>query len=378
MQMRLLQHRPETGWSSPLPVELDSARTLVLVFAAPRYARRNEFWTALASAFPASHCLACSTGGQILGDQVCDESATVAILRFERVALHSVNVAIQAIEMSKRAGEKLGRALAPSHPRAVIVLADGLQVSGSALVEGVAETLPADTAIIGGLAADGEHFASTWTLVEGVPRTGWITAVGLSGPIEVGCGSRSGCQAFGAQRQVTRADGTILYELDGRPALALYKEYLGDLAAGLPGTALLIPLAVTVPGETGDGVVRTVRAVDEATQSLTFAADIPKGARARLMRSSHERLIEGATYAACAAAPLDPVPVFALAVSCVGRRLVLGERAEDETAATFEALPQGSLQAGFYAYGEIAPGDDARCRLHNQTMTVTTFREIVA
>lgn len=375
METVLLTHRPERGWSSTLPARMDSGRTLVVAFAGTAYGDRDGFWAELHGAFPSSHVIACSSAGEIFGSEVHDESAAVAVVRFDRVSLTSTAAPIQATETSRHTGVKVGRALAAATPAVVIVLSDGLHVNGSDLVQGLAESLPSGTRIVGGLAADGDRFARTWTLVDGVPRSGWVTAVGLSGPIEIGTASRSGWLPFGPERQVTLAERNVLYELDERPALRLYRDYLGDLASGLPATALLYPLAVRTNGN-AVGVVRTILAIDERAQSMTFAGDIPQGSHARLMRATHERLIEGAARAGTEAVPSGAGPVFALAISCVGRRLVLGERAEDEVVATLEAFPRGSVQIGFYSYGEIAPSGHAACDLHNQTMTLTTLREI--
>jgi hypothetical protein len=68
-------------------------------------------------------------------------------------------------------------------------------------------------------------------------------------------------------------------------------------------------------------------------------------------------------------------PQLAVAISCVGRRLVLGERTEEEIEATLEALAPGAELVGFYSYGEIGPHAEGFCDLHNQTMTVTTIGE---
>lgn len=378
MQIRHLTHRPEHGWSAPLPAALDSARTLVVVFAATGYADRGDFWTAIADAFPHSRVLACSSAGEIAGASIDDDSAVLAAVRFDRVDLDAAAVPIQARETSRRTGEKLGQRLAASAPAAVLVLSDGLQVNGADLVRGMVATLPPGTPIVGGLAADAARFARTWTLVDGVPRSGWVTAVALSGPVAVGIASRSGWQPFGPDRCITRSEGSVLHEIDGRPALALYRDYLGELATGLPSTALLFPLAVRGDDEPGDGRVRTVIAVDESSQSMTFAGDLPQGSRARLMRGGHERLIDGAAQAGAEAARGAEAPVFALAISCLGRRLVLGERCDEETEATLDALPAGSTQVGFYAYGEIAQSTGPACGLNNQTMTLATLREIAA
>jgi hypothetical protein len=246
-------------------------------------------------------------------------------------------------------------------------------------VRGLSDALPQDTIIAGGLAADGDRFVRTWVLVNGKPVGAHVVAVALTGPLEIGAGSQGGWDTFGPERRVTRSEGNVLYELDGKPALALYKDYLGELASGLPATALRFPLSIRA--ERGDkaAIVRTVLAIDEKAQSMTFAGDIPNGWRAQLMRSNHDRLIAGAMRAASEAnTSTSYEPALALAISCVGRRLVLGARTEEETEAALDALPPGSHQIGFYAYGEISHAGRAACELHNQTMTLTTIREAVA
>ena len=174
---------------------------------------------------------------------------------------------------------------------------------------------------------------------------------------------------------MTRSERNVLYTLDDKPALGLYKEYLGDRAAGLPGSALLFPLALRSSPSEANSVVRTVLSVDEETQSMTFAGDIPTGSYAKLMRANFDRLILGAQAAGEAAMKNSEGPSLTIAISCVGRRLVLGERTEEEIEATLETLPRGTKQVGFYSYGEISPHASGRCDLHNQTMTLTVLSE---
>ena len=379
MHIETLSHRRGSGWSAVLPAELDSADTLVLAFGAPAYAEHPAALADLAAAFPASHFVGCSSAGEILSHLVADDTLVVAVARFARTKLVVATSPVLAMSDSLAAGTRLGEQLAPHTPQLVLVFSDGLAVNGTELVKGLSWSLPKGTMICGGLAADGDRFERTWVVVDGQPKSGFVTAVALSGPLVVGAGSQGGWDTFGPERKITRSEGNVLFELDGKPALALYKEYLGDLALGLPASALRFPLAVRECPESGTSVVRTILAVDEATQSMTFAGDIPNGGRARLMRANNDRLIVGAMRAAVdATAGLDDLPALAVAISCFGRRLVLGARTEEETEAALEALPPGSHQIGFYSYGEISPGGFAQCDLHNQTMTLTALREITA
>jgi hypothetical protein len=373
VQIELLRYDGR-AWSRPFPA-LDSDRTLLLVFGASSYLNEPEPINELAGAFPSSHIVGCSSAGEILEDVISDGSLSVAIAQFAGTDLR-VGVAAVGSQSSGEAGADLARQLSGPDLAGVLVLSEGLDVNGSDLVEGLNENLPGVT-ITGGLAADGDRFEQTWTLVDGKPAAGFVTAVGFYGDrIQIGHGSKGGWDRFGPERIVTRSRDNVLYELDGEPALELYKTYLGELAAGLPATGLLFPLALRATESDTKQLVRTILAVDEEAQSLVFAGDIPEGHLAQLMQANFDRLVGGAEAAAERALILDaPAPFLTIAISCVGRRLVLGERTEDELEAVSHVLPEGNHQVGFYSYGEISPYTEGTCDLHNQTMTLTVVAE---
>ena len=376
MKLETTLFRPSHGWSRPLPTGLDSERTFVLAFGAPGLDAAPAL-RELAAAFPRAQILGCSTAGEIHQDRVHDDVLVAAVARFDEVRPRVVSAAIGPGVTSYAAGEEIARQLVAPDLRAVLVLSDGLNVNGSELVRGVNAVLPPRVVVTGGLAADGEKFRRTWVFDARGAAEHRVVALGLYGErLAVTHGSKGGWDIFGPERLVTRAEGNVLYELDGKPALALYKNYLGERAAGLPATALLFPLAVRSNADDTKQLVRTVLAVDEAAQSLTFAGDIPTGSLAQLMRANFDRLIEGA----CGAATLARVEasssdVLSIAISCVGRRLVLGQRTDEEVEATLDILPPRTRQIGFYSYGEISPFATGSCDLHNQTMTLTTFSE---
>lgn len=383
MELALVRHDLTSGWCQEGLPDLDSPSTLVLVFGAPEYFDQPAAIEALAAAYPRGQVLGCSTAGEIFGTKIFDRSLAVAVARFRRTRLAAASLPIAAAGDSEATGRALGEALAADDLRGVFVLSDGLGVNGTDLARGLASALPAGVVVTGGLAGDGDRFVRTWVLHEGRPQSGVVSAVGLYGDhLRIGHGSKGGWDPFGPRRQVTRSAGNVLYELDGRPALQLYKEYLGDRAEGLPATGLLFPLALSA-GDDERPIVRTILAVDEAESSLTFAGDIPTGARAQLMKANFDRLIEGAEEAGASAraslglGEVSPAgDVLALAVSCVGRRLVLASRTEEEIEATRDVLPPGCGQLGFYSYGELSPNVGGPCELHNQTMTLTTLCEV--
>jgi hypothetical protein len=380
MKLATFSYAAAAGWSvEPLPA-LDSDDTLVVVFGAPQLNEIEHPLRDLVAVFPRASVIGCSTAGEIFGTTLTDSSLSVAVAQFEhgtRVATASASVASQAESFA--AGESIARQLNDPSLRGVLLLSDGLNVNGTELVRGLNSVLPSDVVVTGGLAGDGSRFKRTWVMHAGAPQSNVVCAAGLySEHVTIGHGSKGGWDNFGPERLVTRSEGNVLVELDGRPALQLYKEYLGELAAGLPATGLLFPLALRANATDEKSLVRTILAVDEERQSMTFAGDVPEGALARLMRANFDRLIDGASEAASLASDRHNdanSETLAIAISCVGRRLVLGERAEEEIEATLDVLPAGTRQIGFYSYGEISPYALGACDLHNQTMTLTTIRE---
>ncbi|KTC96689.1 FIST signal transduction protein [Legionella feeleii] len=385
MKIQSFQYIQNQGWSIEKFPELDSTNTLILVFASPAFRTNTKPIQELAQAYKKSKIIGCSTAGEIFGPDIFDNSIAVAVAQFESTTLQLAKAEVKNAEESLRAGAQLAKSLHQNqNPKGIFVLSDGLNVNGSELIKGLNRNSANEVTITGGLAGDGADFKNTWIIYDGQIIDHCIGAVGLYGDqIHVGHGSRGGWDIFGPERRITRSKGNILYELDNQPALKLYKTYLGDRASELPAAGLLYPLAIRNPSNPdSQHIVRTILGIDETSQSLTFAGDLPQGYYAQLMRANFDRLIESADEAGEAANNilfknnrLNQQPVLAIDISCVGRRLLLGGRAEEETETTFQSIPSGSLQIGFYSYGELSPLTVGNCELHNQTMTITTLLE---
>ena len=368
-------------WSEPLDDALDSRNTLVLAFGCSKFFDLKTPYEDLAKCYPNSMLMGCSTSGEIYGSEVFDETLSVAITKFEETHVRMATMPIKNADESYNVGRDLARELAGDNLRAVFILSDGLNVNGTKLIQGINDVFSDNVVISGGLAGDGSDFKRTWVLCDKYPTAEAVAVVGLYGTsLHVRSSSVGGWDVFGPERTITKSEANIVYELDDKPALELYKTYLGNKAKDLPGSALLFPLALTSDYMGRKGVVRTVLSVDESRQSMTFAGDMPQGSKAQLMRANFDRLVDGACSAAAQATFTDrlknvDVPILSIAISCVGRRLVLGERIEDETEAVLEILPESTTQVGFYSYGEISSGKLGNCDLHNQTMTLTTICE---
>jgi hypothetical protein len=361
---------------------------LVLAFGATGVLERPDCFNSLKEYYPTACIFGCSTAGEICGTQVTDDSLVVTAVSFEHTQLQNARIKLSEVTSSFEAGERLALALPPTVPatepgpveklKHVLVLSDGSKVNGSDLVKGISEHLPEGVTVTGGLAGDGARFGKTLVFPGGAPESDAIAVLGLYGNrLHIGFGSQGGWDSFGPERLITRSKGNVLYEMDGHSALGLYKKYMGDQAAGLPATGLLFPLSLRT-GAGGAAVVRTILSVDEQEQSVTFAGDVPEGAFARLMKSNSDRLIDGATSAARTSFQAIGTisPDLAILISCVGRKLVLKQRVEEEVEVVREVLGDRTVLTGFYSYGEISPfAPGAPCELHNQTMTITTLSE---
>ncbi len=333
----------------------------------------------LVDRFPQAVVCGCSTAGEILGSRVYDDSIVAVLVYFNSVRIRAVAQSTTKKVDSQTAGRLAAEKLTDSDLRHVLMLSDGISANGTALVAGFYEKLGPGVAITGGLAGDGSRFEKTFVGLGRDVRRDQVVAIGFYGPgLVVGYGSRGGWEGFGPRRHITRSQGNTLFELDGQPALELYKRYLGERASGLPSTGLLFPLELIKDIAEKEGLVRTILAVDEKTQSLTFAGDMPEGWYVRLMKASNDQLVAGAANAAEDAIRATPPAGSALAilVSCVGRRLVLGQRIEEEVEAVAGVLPERAETVGFYSYGEACPsGGSDFSRFHNQTMTITVLSE---
>ncbi len=379
MLLETFNYQKQKGWSIPkLPNDLDSENTLILAFCAAEFIDNFTPILELVQAFPKSMLTGCSSAGEIFGPKINDNSISVAVMKLEKTRLKISFSKVREPKNSFQMGQELTSQLNGPELNSIFILSEGLNVNGSELIKGLNNELSEKIVVTGGLSGDGDRFKKTWVIREGQPESEYVVAIGFYGKeIKIGHGSKGGWDPFGPERKVTRSEGNILYELDGKPALALYKEYLGDRAKGLPSTGLLFPLVIRENIKDTKQIVRTILGINEQDESLTFAGDIPTGYLAKLMKANFDRLITGANEAAIIAGSptFSKLPILAIAISCVGRRLVMGERTEEETETTLESLPNGTQQIGFYSYGEISPFTTGKCDLHNQTMTITTFAE---
>lgn len=363
-----------SAWNDQTGQLAPDAADLVFVFGLRIPLADPKVLNAVRERFPRARLVLASTSGHFANTELSDQPIICTALGFEHARVQAAMGQGQNPSELAAVCQALAAKLRAPDLRHVLLFSDGNLINGTVLADAFAEALPPTVSLSGGLAGDGTDFALTLVGLDAAPVVGGVVAVGLYGDsLHIRFGNAGGWSVFGPVRTITAAKGNVLHALDDHPALAIYRAYLGPEAAALPASALRFPLRVTPPGGS-DSVVRSILSIDESAQTMTFAGDLPVGASAQLMRASYEELVTGAEDAARLAFSAEAD--FALCVSCVGRRVVLGQNTENELEVIRAILGMRPVIAGFYSYGELTPsGTDGACRLQNQSMSITTLSE---
>jgi len=358
---------------------LPATPDIVLYFLDKKIAGGTDIYDVVKQKFPDSIHLGCSTSGPVLADDLYLDAFTGMAISFEKTKLKTAARPCPSQDQSYETGKALVNDLLSEGLCHIFVLTDGMTVHGDDFIRGANEALPSGATISGGMASDGFEFKETLVGLNGALKSGQACAIGFYGDaLKVGFGAEGGWDTFGLERVITKSQGNILYELDGLPALELYKEYLGPEADKLPGSGLLFPLAIRKDNDS-EIIVRTIDIVDETNKAMRFSGNIPQGYTAQFMKGDFDHLVDGAHAAANMARKESHVDdagkSVALIVSCLGRQLLMGQQICDELEAVHETLGENAVIAGFYSNGEYSKKGFEPCALHNQTMTLTLLQE---
>jgi len=349
---------------------------LVLIFGNRFLLEDPQIFSEVRKLFPDGELIFASSCGDLISGAVNDEHITITAIEFERTDFAIARVNIKDFDNSEAAGEAVVKLLDKENLQHVFVLSEGSNVNGSALTKGMQSILPS-ILITGGLCGDDGRFERTLTSYNEPPKEGEIVVIGFYGDsFEASFSIYGGWKPFGPERTITKSDGNVLYEIDGKPALDLYKMYLGEKADELPGSALIYPLNVQSEGNT-QSFVRTILNIDEEKNAMILAGDVPENSKVQLMMSTMDDIAAASETAAIRAIEgRRKSPQLAILISCIGRKLLLDQRVEEEVEEVMEVIGDDVVITGMYSYGEIAPFYGEReCRLHNQTMTITLISE---
>ena len=361
-----------------------ASANLVLVFGSVKRFHEGKLQSTLKARYPVAQIVGCTTSGEISPSGVYDDSVQITAIQWQKVMQRVASAKIAGMQDSFDTGINVAKQLKADTLRTVIVFSDGLNTNGSELLKGF-QAILGDVPIIGGLAGDGGAFTKTLQIFNDTISSNMVIAVGLYGDaLIMSSGALGGWKPYGPPRTVTKSDKNVVYELDGKPALPLYRMYIGEaFARGLPGTGLRFPLAVIEEGKRDVEKIRTLGGFNVKDNSLTFFGNVEEGSTVRLCQTNHGRLVEGAGNAANLV--LDGLSDhktnqtgLALCVSCVGRKGVMAEQVGDEVKLVRQILGPQTTVTGFYSYGELAPRPNTTDSvLHNQTMTIGYLSETI-
>jgi hypothetical protein len=351
---------------------------LLMVFGERNLLTLPDILPQLSVLFPDAKIVSASTAGEVYNSKLHEETVICIAIHFEKTTFELATGNIRDFSNSFELGNFTTNQLAKENLRYIMVLSDGNVINGDDLIAGINSSVDNNVEITGFMAGDGDRFEKTLTGVATTLDTGNVTLLGLYGnQIHVTSGIKGGWSMFGPERTVTKSNKNEVFEIDGESALDLYKRYLGKFAEELPSSALFFPIAL-IGTEEEEPIVRTILRVNEEKKSMIFAGNITEGAVIRLMRTNTDQVISMAGEAANHATKKENnQAALALIFNCIGRKLILASRANDELNSIRKCLPPTTTTAGLYSYGEFSKlgHSQRKCALHNQTVVVTLITE---
>ena len=357
-------------------LDLHKEDSLILIFG-----NNMEIFQKVVEQFNSKNILGCSSSGEIVEDQLLEEGLSVTVLEFKDTKVKTSLVHFKDYDDSYNAGVEVMKNLNAEKLKGILVFSEGLNINGSKLVEGM-ESLNLNNSVIGGgTAGDYLKFNETWVYYNNKKYNNAIVAVGLYGEnLNISFGSASGITALGVEKKITSSSKNVLYTIDDKRALDVYKEWFkGFGIEDIEGLLLQCPIEISKNFNQEEGLVRTPIAYNEEEGSVTFTGEIPEGKFLRMMRADVEKMIEASHSAVKSSMEKlnkeKESNVLNLMVSCAGRKALLGTETEDELIEANQITEDAnSKQIGFYSYGEFTNVNN-KSEFVNQTMTVISIEE---
>lgn len=377
MKIESLSYNNEKWHYENESIEDKNTIDLVLLFGDTDTLSKNQHYSFLQKKYPKAQIIGSSSSGNVLGAKLNENEIVATAISLEKGYIKTSIMDFEDSDDLSIISQELVSKLPDEDLKSIFIISDGLNMNGTILAQNVNKMKP-NTLITGGLAGDDARFEKTQIIANAEAKDKRIVAIGFYGTdLYVSSGCYAGWDEFGAQRIITKSVGNVVYEIDNKPALELYKKYLGEEAKDLPSSGLRFPLSIKKDEDDNNSVIRTLLAIDEEAQSMTFAGDVPQGYIAKLMKTDIDGLIDGSQTAAKNIIQRNNNTALGLVVSCIGRKLVMKDLTDEELETIEETIGENVHLTGFYSYGELAPFSQElkTCELHNQTMTLTVIYE---
>ncbi len=356
-----------------------------MIFASSKYSQQVILETAKTQLGATVPILGGSTAGEIGPSGPSVTSSVVCLL----VAGEGIAAQYHAIESANESPEEKARELVASLaaagtlPDLLCMVADGLAVNPSALLRGIHTSAPA-LPVVGGSAGDDGQYKETYQYGREGVLSKSATFLALSGKLRYAVGVRHGWNPISGPKKITKASGTVIHEIDGKPAIKLYEEFVGVDEAEALKEKTLATLALSYPlgvqdAESGEMLLRAPFYVD-AAGSITCGGEVQEGANVQLMMGSKEAAVEAARESAKKAmSDLGTKPAAAIIFNCHVRDTLFASRdeAKKEIDAIQEVIGRDVPLAGFYTYAEQAPINGINYNMqscantnHNETIVI--------
>jgi hypothetical protein len=330
----------------------------------------------------------CSGEGTISGDYADESNFSVVVMVISSEELRWRNGLATGLGADSYAtGQLVAQSLSSdlgADSVGLFVFPDGTTVNFDHFFAGLEANLTSDRFLPfwGGGAGDNLAMVQTYQYCDDEVVSDGVAYALLSGEAHLASTIGIGYIPIGGERTVTRSQGNVIYEIDGKPALEVLQEYLPDLALA-DDWGRYIPtfgLSFRAPSYMKDGymkdeeyLLRGINSVNTADGSVSLQTDVQEGSSVWFSSRDKEKITTGfdrmAEQIKEELGGAQPKLVFHF--DCCSRgRLMFRDQEKVQLLRLFrQAVGPEVPWAGFYTYGEIGPVGKHNC-YHTYTAVV--------
>ncbi len=366
--------------------QLNTTNTdLIIIFASPQYIV-PEVQSVITQVLKPKHLVGSSTGGIILSNGVTNRGIAVVGVHSDDIHfgvsaisdLDTQNMYSTGFDLARKAVQNLNS----SHREAFITFSEGIEKNSSQFIRGVREVLGGGFPVLGAISSDDFKYKKLHQFFQDQTLHNSVVGLLLGGSFHLGLGCKHSFKPLGKPRTVTKVDGHVLRTIDNKPAVEIYKHFLGQEAEGLKNVTLnsyaaMYPLGLYLEGS-GQYLLRNIIDILQ-DGSIVCHEGIPEGAEVHLMISNIESCRNSAIEAAelVKASLADRTAKLVLIFESLARHKILGRGAFSEIQAIKDVLGKTTPIVGMCSYGEMGPFETLNniknTYLHNESILLVAF-----